>query len=412
MSRRTVRLRLTVLYGGLFLISGAVLLAITYALVAHTSPQHFIATTRPLNPPIPISGEGIVTATHGQQTSQVHWAGLGALLAESAIALAIMSVVSIALGWVVAGRVLRPLRAITVTTRQISEHNLHERLAMAGPGDEIKDLADTVDDLIARLEAAFDAQRQFVANASHELRTPLTVERALLEMILTDPDATTASFRSTCEELLVGSERQERLIEALLTLARSQRGLEHHERIDLAAISEQVILGRHDELEHRQLTAGATLCAAPASGNPRLAERLIANLIDNAIRHNVAGGDIRIETGVDAGRAVVSVANTGPIIQPEEVDGLFHPFRRAGAGRTDRGDGLGLGLSIVHAIATAHRATVTARAQPGGGLRIDVTFSPPGAHSASPRTPDTRTTATRHPIGRTDSPATSRTRGR
>jgi signal transduction histidine kinase len=254
--RGTIRLRLTLLYGTLFLGSGAILLAITYLLLDRaTGSDLSIVTGSASGPggltirPLPIQAlrsQAVRRALRGQAVLQ-HAADLHHLLIWSAIALAIMAVISIALGWLVAGRVLRPLRAMTATARQISERNLHERLAIDGPHDELKELADTVDGLLDRLQTAFDAQRRFVANASHELRTPLTLERALLEASLSDPAATLESAQATQERLLGIGEQQERLLEALLTLASSQRGLDHREPIDLSAVTETALLNLRPE---------------------------------------------------------------------------------------------------------------------------------------------------------------------
>jgi signal transduction histidine kinase len=389
---RTVRLRLTLLYGVLFLVSGAALLAITYLLVArqYTGNERIFGIGIPAGgadtgatitvepgtlapPPPPVAGEAVMVERNSE-------AALRELALQSGIALAIMAILSIWLGWLVAGRVLRPLRTITDATRDISATSLHRRLALEGPDDELKQLANTVDGLLGRLEAAFDAQRQFVANASHELRTPLTYERALLEVALADPNATAEALRETCERALVAGEQQERLIEALLTLSRSQRGLDRHERFDLAAVAGEVIEARRPEVERRRLHLDTALDAAPITGDRRLGERLIANLVDNAMSHNVPSGRIEVATTTTNGHAMLSVVNSGPVVPSGELDRLFQPFERFAAGRDDgHDDGVGLGLSIVQAIATAHDATLTARARPEGGLAIDVMFPPPVA---------------------------------
>jgi signal transduction histidine kinase len=314
------------------------------------------------------------------------------LLVQSGIALAIMATVSIALGWIVAGRVLRPLRTITKVTQDISATNLHERLALSGPDDELKKLGATIDALLTRLEAAFDAQRRFVANASHELRTPLTVTRALLQMTLTDPDATLATFRTTCQDVLAEGEHQERLVDALLVLARSERGLDHREPFDLAVITDDVLLTLTPRIERLGLRVAASINPAPSDGDARLAGRLVSNLIDNALRHNIAGGRIDVDTGTRAGQSFVSVTNTGAVIPADEVGRLFQPFQRLRADSTDNGDGLGLGLSIVQAIADAHNGTITAHPQTHGGLHIEVVFP------AVPTRDGNRPTTARHDV--------------
>jgi signal transduction histidine kinase len=398
--RRTVRLKLTLLYGALFLASGAALLAITYVLVEHRLPvamstqgqvtggssvKEFCAingTPSSGTATFPVGGCASLLATANQERN----AALNQLLEESGIALAIMAVVSIGLGWLVAGRVLRPLRTMTSAARRISARNLHQRLALHGPDDELSELGKTFNGLLARLERSFAAQRQFVANASHELRTPLARQRTLVEVALRDPSPTVGSLQAVCERVLATGEEQERLIETLLTLARSQRGLDRCEPLDLAAVAGAAAAAGEAGAQARGLRVHSTLAEAPALGDLRLAERLVANLVDNAVRHNVPGGWIEVVTGLREGRALLSVANTGPEIPPEKVDLLFQPFGRL-EDRVGR-DGLGLGLSIVTAIAAAHEADLRARPLPGGGLEVEVHFPrPPAAEPPEPATP-------------------------
>jgi signal transduction histidine kinase len=377
-----VRLRLTLVYGGLFLASGAGLLVLSYELIAHVFLANIVSNGA-------VTRAGIVRAAQpaanlpGQQREDVlHDFALG-----SGIALAAMAIASLGLGWLMAGRILRPLRTMTAATRRISEANLHERLALTGPGDELTDLGDTIDGLLARLESAFDAQRRFVANASHELRTPLTVERVMLETALADPDASAESLRTTCEELLTTSHQQEQIIKALLTLARSQRGLEEREFFDLATVAGEVLSLRAGQAQRQGLRVKAELAPAISIGDPHLAQRLVSNLADNALRHNRANGWIDVATATRNGQSVIRVTNSGPVIPPEEVERLFQPFQRGGRDRTARPDdaGIGLGLSIVEAIATAHGAIVRSTAQPGGGLDIEVAFpAGQGATQAGP----------------------------
>jgi signal transduction histidine kinase len=303
---------------------------------------------------------------------QQHVAGL-ALVAG-------MTVLALGLGWLLAGRVLRPLRTITATARDISAGNLDQRLAIDGPDDEFRQLGDTLDGLFGRLEASFGAQRHFVANASHELRTPLTAEKTVLQVALADPDATAATLRSACEKALQWNEQQERLIDALLTLASSERGIERWEPFDLAGIAGNAIRSHQQDAERRGLRVDSALSAAPATGDPALAESLIANLVGNAIRHNLDGGHVAVTTATADGMAVVTVSNAGPVIPPEEVDRLFQPFQRLGPQRLRQAGGHGLGLAIVSAIAGIHGAALTASARPEGGLDVTVRFPvpPPG----------------------------------
>ena len=301
------------------------------------------------------------------------------LLIASGIALAVIAVAAAAIGWLIAGRVLRPLRTITAAARRISASSLHERLALHGPDDELKELADTLDSLFARLEASFDAQRRFAANASHELRTPLTRERTLLQVTLADPAATTGTWQAVSQELLASNAEQERLIEALLTLASSEAGPGEREPADLAAITSAALAAARPAISRLGLHVHADIQPAALDGDPLLVQQLAANLIDNAVRHNIPGGDIQITTSTSPAGAVLSVTNSGQVIPAAEVDRLFQPFQRLGPRPARRDGGHGLGLSIVRAIATAHAATITAQPRPGGGLAIDVTFPRPPA---------------------------------
>jgi signal transduction histidine kinase len=367
--RRTVRGRLTLLYGGLFIASAVVLLAITYGVVRHGSSANVQAV--PSGGAFPRPGPGALIGSE-QRSSDLHQ-----LLAGSVIALALMAVLSLVLGRLVAGRVLSPLRAMTRTTQEISERNLHRRLAVAGPEDELKKLGDTIDGLLGRLQGAFDAQRRFVANASHELRTPLTVTRALLEMSLSDPRADVESLRAACIQVLDEGRHQEDLIDALLLLARSQRGLEQREQVDLGAVAADVLSGHESEAAARGLQLERSLTPASLSGDPTLVKRLVTNLVDNALSHNVPSGRARVSVGSQDGGATLTVINTGPVIATGEVDRLIQPFQRLAAERTGEHEGVGLGLSIVQAIVDAHDGVLTIQAEPFGGLKVEVRFPPP-----------------------------------
>ncbi len=457
--RRTVRVRLTLLYGGLFLLSGAALLATTYVLferaTEYTKPhlpkvprapaikpesqlsafphpagvqvfqlpqalskltqdQYQLAQDRhQLGLSLPNAARtrhplaqgllpGLAQDQHllasdqhqlGQAVNQlaqaVHQLGRAGsveaaqraadshqLLVDSGIALAIVAVLALLAGWLVAGRMLRPLRTITRTAQRISSTNLHERLALHGPQDELKELGDTLDDLFGRLDAAFEAQRHFVANASHELRTPLARQRALIQVALADPQANFASLRTAHERVLASEQHLEQMIDALLTLTRGQAGLERREHLDLAPIASEVLSARESEAAAHGLEVRATLAAAQTEGDPRLIERLIANLIENAIRHNIDGGHVEVTTGTRDHRAFVLIANAGPPVPPEEIQRLFEPFQRLDGARTSHNNGHGLGLSIVQAITTAHGAELSARARPQGGLVVGACFPP------------------------------------
>jgi signal transduction histidine kinase len=396
-SRTTVRWRLALLYGGLFLASGAALLAITYGLVEHATvsgPGNFQraviggrlppaassalrapglvgvdqravsqATARPGTATVPGAVRRLLRSRAGLAVvkfagSEQRISDLHQLEVESAIALAIMAIIAAGLGWVIAGRVLGPLRTMTVLTREISAANLDQRLARTGPRDELRQLADTIDGLLERLQGAFDAQRRFVANASHELRTPLTTVRALLEMIISDPDATIDTFRVTCEQVLEESETQEQLIDALLTLAQGQRGIEHRDLIDLAQITIDVLRALEPVAAASGVRVDVGLAPALIDGDPRLVARLISNLLENAIAHNTPHGRVSVGVDTQAGHATLQVINTGPVIPAAEIDRLLQPFQRLTPERVADHNGLGLGLSIVAAIADAHHATL------------------------------------------------------
>ncbi|NUP82281.1 MAG: HAMP domain-containing protein [Nonomuraea sp.] len=371
----SVRLRLTLLYSGLFVATGVLLVTLIYVLVAH-SP--FPA---PPAAPVPPGGTGGTLPTPGANVLEQQTAELRRLLVNSMIALGVMAFASMLLGWLVAGRVLRPLHDMTATVRRITADRLDRRLAASGPDDELKKLADTFDDLLDRLEAAFTAQRRFVANASHELRTPLTLQQAMAEVALADPDADAASLRHVLDRLLASGRHQERLIEALLVLARSQQGPARRQPLDLAAVAGQAL----DQRPDAPARVESALSPAPASGDRALLERLVANLVDNAVRHNVRDGWVRVTTGTRDGLATLGVANSGPVIPPDRVETLLQPFQRLERGRKATGDGLGLGLSIVAAVVAAHHGTLEVAARPEGGL--DVTVTLPGPRWAAERPP-------------------------
>jgi signal transduction histidine kinase len=339
----TVRLRFALLYCGAFLLTGLLVLTVAFSAVRETTHV----------------GGGHLQVSHPVR-SEIS-------APEMLIALAVLVVLSVGLGWLLATRLLRPVRAITETARDISASNLSRRLPLSRRDDEFSQLGETLNGLFKRLEDSFAAQRHFVANASHELRTPLTAERTLLQVALADPDASAPVLREACEQVLALGLRTERLIDGLLTLATGERGIQRREPVDLAAVAAKVTESKPQvRLE---------LDRAPASGDPRLAESLIENLVDNAIKYNVPGGWVAVRTGQHDGRSVVSVSNSGPVVPAEDVGRLFEPFQRLGADRVHgRGDGHGLGLAIVGVIADAHGATVTARARQTGGLDVEVSF--------------------------------------
>jgi len=348
----SVRLRFALLYAGAFLISGLVVLSIAFLAVSSTKeagssgpPVVKHPLTQTVEPSLPL----ILTI------------------------LLVLALLSVGFGWLLATRLLRPVRLMTATARDISASNLSRRLRLGGRDDEFTRLGETLNDLFARLEASFQTQRHFVANASHELRTPLTAERTLLQVALADPLVSLVSLREACEQVLSLGEATERLIDALLTLATGERGIERQEPLDLAELARRVVRTRGELAARCQVRLDARLGSARVAGDPRLAESLIANLADNAVRYNVPGGSAEVTTATRDGRAVLSVRNTGAVVPASEVNRLFQPFQRLGADRV-LAEGHGLGLAIVRAIADAHGASVTARAREGGGLDIAVAF--------------------------------------
>jgi signal transduction histidine kinase len=379
LKRPSARLRLTAMYGGLFLVAGAMLLGLTYLLVQQTisPPSGFISIAKGAGgvvvpSPLPTVFPGNVTAV--QLVGQAQQKVLSTLLIESGVALGLMAVISGLLGWIVAGRVLAPVHQITATARRLSQANLHERIALSGPDDEIKELADTFDAMLARLDTAFDSQQRFVANASHELRTPLTTQRALVDVNLADPNASAAQLRGTLEKIRDVTDESEHLIASLLALARSERGLDRHLQVDLAHVAQETVSALQSSGGWGRPQVETALEPAVVAGDPALLRRMVGNLVDNAERYNVPDGWIKIATGASDGDAFVRISNSGERIPSTAVPTLFEPFRRLdGDRRVDRG-GAGLGLSIVRAIATAHQGRATARPLDNGGLEVSVSL--------------------------------------
>jgi signal transduction histidine kinase len=391
--RLTVRARLTLLYTGLFAVCGAVVVAIAYAQVARLPVQgqvqgkggrhpsaadlaRFAAQCRSEEASAhPDPAVLAKCASFYQQQGAQNQRQLtdSHLLQYSLITLAVVIALAALLGWIFSGRALRPVHRITAAARAASEHNLSARVAPRGPRDELRELAETFDEMLGRLQAAFEGQQRFMANASHELRTPLAVMRATVDVVLGNPDSTPGDLRAMAVDIRAAVDHAEHLIGALLLLARNEQGLTVREVTDLATAAEDVLdsAGPGDRRVH------AVLEPALVSGDPVLAERLIANLVDNAIRYNRADGDIWLSTRTVAGSSQLTVANTGPAITPAEAGRLFRPFQRL-HDRTSP-DGFGLGLAIVASIAAIHGGTVTARPRDGGGLSVTVTIPSAGA---------------------------------
>jgi signal transduction histidine kinase len=381
----SARSRLTLLYASLFALGGAALVFITYLLVAdslHSSPR------RSIPPVVQTAISSCVSAAQAngsaaqtmQKCAAIYANGVQAgvvvqrsatlshLLTYSLLSLAGAVLVAALAGWLVAGRILRPVHRLTAAARAATEQNLSHRIALQGPRDELRELADTFDTMLDRLDRAFTSQRQFIANASHELRTPLTVMRTAMDVVLARPEPSREELMSMAAEVRQAVDHSERLIEVLLVLARNDQARALTDPLDLAAVAEDALEGRAAD----GITTTVALDEAPVTGDGVLLERLIANLLDNAERYNIAGGTIAISTSAHDAASVLRVINTGAVVPAEMVDRLFLPFTRLDD-RT-RHDGFGLGLALVSSIATVHNGTVHASAATTGGLDVTVSF--------------------------------------
>jgi signal transduction histidine kinase len=374
---RTIRLRLTLIYGGVFLVSSAALLTLGFLLVSHNLDHHHSFRSEVVG-----LGNAVYKSLFGRPPGrlapnvrafqagyhQAVAAALHRLLLEYAAALVVMTGVSVALGWWIAGRALAPLRAITATAQRVSGENLGERLALQGPDDELKVLADTFDGMLMRLDSAFASQKHFVANASHEMRTPLAIMRTEIDVALADPEASVDELRAMGEAVRETIDRSEALIAALLLLARSEGVHGREEPVDLAELTGDCITDLHRGVEDAGIRITALLDPAVARGDSALLERMLANLIENGIRHNHPGGQLSVATSTVDGMAEVLVRNGGAVIDPAEVRSLTEPFRRLS--RT--AGGFGLGLSIVRSVAEVHGGSVELSAPAEGGLQVRV----------------------------------------
>jgi signal transduction histidine kinase len=376
----SARSRLTLLYTSLFAVGGATLVLTTYLLVAHT--LHTTTTTR--IPPLVQAqlGKCVAAAETGRgamdNCAELYANGVQAgasaqrsttlthLLTYSLLGLAGVTMLAVVAGWIVAGRIMRPVHRLTAAAHAASEQNLSQRIALQGPRDELRELADTFDTMLERLDRAFTSQRQFIANASHELRTPLTLMRTTIDVVLAKPQPTRDELVSMAAEVRQAVDHTERLIEALLILARNDQARALTDPLDLATIAEDALEGRTAD----GITTTTTLDQAPVTGDGVLLERLVNNLLDNAERYNIAGGTVEISTTAHDTTSVLRVVNTGAVVPADMVERLFQPFTRLDD-RT-RHDGFGLGLTLVSSIAAVHRGTVDATAVPTGGLDISV----------------------------------------
>ncbi|KRC61195.1 histidine kinase [Agromyces sp. Root81] len=396
--RIPLRARLTLVYGAMFLIAGAVAVGVTWALVRQQLIVSTVEFVGPFDPAILSNVAPTATPTPGaaptptdpfisgiftdgefaREIEALRDEALAAIVTQGMIAVVLVGALAAWLGWLVTGRMLRPISTITDTARRIAEspdadRRMHERIGLTGPRDEITELADTFDGMLARLDTSFDAQRRFIANASHELRTPLTLNRALLEVSMHRPDAS-SDVKLLGETLLEVNARHERLIDGLLLLARSERELPESRFVDLADVVEHV--GGDGVADESGVTVELVTGEAPTSGDPVLLEHLVRNLLENGVRHNVPeGGWVRVETRTDAdGRAALEVSNSGPVVPPYELGSLFEPFRRLEGERMAEVRGVGLGLSVVRSIVQAHDGEVALAARPEGGLVVTVTL--------------------------------------
>ena len=410
----TIRTKLTLWYGSLFFLAGVLLIAVNFLMVRDSlvpAPDKARAAVEeafgmkpgalePPRPGTPGDGEGrgepmwilengvliSVPELLSQAQSELKAEALRQLWVWSLVALAIMTVITFGSAWLLAGRMLRPLHAITSAARRLSGTTLHERIALKGPRDELKDLADTFDGMLARLDAAFTAQKEFVANASHELRTPLTIIRTEIDVALDDPHVPQRELREMGAAIAEAVDRSERLIDGLLVLASTDQAPILVD-LDLADIAKREISAASSEADGRGLRLELDLSPAPVSGDRTLLGRMVGNLVENAIRHNATDGWFSVKTWSEAGQAVLEIANGGPVVPPEEVQLLFDRFYRPDRSRSRKTGGFGLGLSIVKAVVTAHGGSVELEAPEAGGLRVTVSLparSTTGCLPASP----------------------------
>ncbi|MFE7592510.1 sensor histidine kinase [Kitasatospora sp. NPDC057512] len=383
--RPTIRMRLTLLYGGMFLMAGVVLLLLMYVFfqdaVSNLVPRKLV-----FDGSIRVTGSDGVSSTM-TSTDYNQWqaadflarsnSALNTLLRKSLTMLVCLAVIAFAAGYAMAGRVLRPLGRITRTARDVASSDLHRRIELDGPDDELKELADTFDGMLDRLDRSFDSQRRFVANASHELRTPLAINRTLLEVQLSDP-ASSADLQQLGRTLLATNERSEQLVEGLLLLARSENELTDRRPVELSEVATRALEQTRGEADKREVELRSKLDPAMAAGNGVLLERLALNLLQNAVRYNTPGGWVELATTAVPGGGELVVSNTGPVVPGYELEHIFEPFRRIkGADRTRSDKGVGLGLSIVRSVVRAHGGTIEATPRAGGGLTMRVRIPSP-----------------------------------
>lgn len=386
MKRRSIRLRLAITYAVVLLGTCAALLALNYALLYQNlykdidgPPPSAVAEMCRDVAPVDVAESKCDSIERSvAEADRLRTDTLLRTVGTSAVALAVTAVLGLVVSWILAGRMLRPLRTLTSATRRISQDRLHERVALTGPQDELKELADTFDEMVTRLEASFNSQRRFVADAAHELRTPLSIVRTGAEVQLAKRQSTPEQWEAMARRALTATGRAERMLDGLLALARSDSGVIADQPYDLALAAAAALSDADGAAERAELTVTSDLRPAPVSGDPVLLDRLVSNLVDNAIRHNHRGGRVDVVTGNGDGEAVVTVTNGGDDIPPAEVDRLFEPFQRLASHRTAGPGSTGLGLAIVRSIVRAHEGTVTASPNAGGGLTVTITLPATG----------------------------------
>jgi signal transduction histidine kinase len=370
-ARTTLRWRLTIVYGAVAAAVGVLLLVLSVVLVR--SALDAARLDLPPNFGVQLPDGRVLTIDTFQDS--LRKAAIDSLVRQGLLVLLVVVAIGVGVAYLLAGRVLRPLQQITSTAQRLSAEQLDARIALPGPSDELKQLADTFDALLDRLQASFEAQRRFVADASHELRTPLAVMRTEVDVALADPHASSADLRAAALVVREATMRADRLVDSLLLLARSDRlsvdGLPLRERVDLPEVAALAVSSVQAEAEERRITVTSSCAPAAVLGDRGLVERLVGNLVENGVRHNIDGGWVRVDAGTVDGRARLRVMNSGPLVPADDVPRLFEPFRRQGTARTSR-RGAGLGLSIVKAVATVHGGTVVAEARPEGGLVVTV----------------------------------------
>ncbi|MFJ1705878.1 sensor histidine kinase [Kitasatospora sp. NPDC088346] len=383
----SLRLRLTVVFGVMFFVAAAAVLAVTLVLVGNSMRYGLdlaFPTAHSVEPYLSSDVQRYLAQQQSAQpaTKRIMLASMqDNLLFKGGLTVLAVGVVATTAGWLVAGRLVRPLSMISSTAERIAGRTLHRRIDLQAPPGEVKSLADSFDSMLDRLDQAFAGQSRFIANAAHELKTPIAVNRTLVEVAMGRPEAP-PEVRQLGENLLAVAARHERLIDALLTLARAEDSLTELVPLDLAELAESVLDSAAVEAERRGVTLDDQVQPSTVTGDPVLLEQVVRNLVDNAMRYNVPGGKVTVRTSMGRQDAEIVVANTGPVISAHEIPVLFAPFRRL-TDRVGSARGSGLGLSIVRAVAQAHGGEATALPRRGGGLTVRVLLPVSGPDPAA-----------------------------